>query len=440
MAEKKDDPLDVAQLAKRDLSEVAFPAGGKADFRVYFDPQIHERIAAHAAEKLSLEICGVLVGHWRRDADGPFVQVEESIRCDKAVSNAGDVTFTHEAWNEVHQQMDTKFTDRDIVGWYHSHPNFGIFLSERDCFIQEHFFNGPGQIAYVVDPVNGVEGVFAWRYGKAKLFPHFWVGDKVHLSSQGTARKPSSALPAGQPSAAVPRFEAVPLISPTMTWILAAVCFLMLGYLLGGWMSAADHYNITRAAVTHYGVFKLLKPGMREKMGQVDYNLQKITQDVDKLAKEHISLAGDAGEEKKKQWTDIEHNLLMTIIGLREINSAYSLTPDESAEVERLMIDAKGAEPDKPATHTRKDSAARDSEQKPVDAKTTEEKPAAKPASQKLAPMPAKTTAAPAKAAESKPADIKPASTPKKQIARSQLFNRMKLLTPAGRVRSGCGR
>ena len=94
--------------------------------------------------------------------------------------------------------MDTKFTDRDIVGWYHSHPNFGIFLSDRDCFIQEHFFNGPGQIAYVVDPVNGVEGVFAWRDGKAKLCPHFWVGDEIHLSSQGADRKPSSAPPAGQ--------------------------------------------------------------------------------------------------------------------------------------------------------------------------------------------------------------------------------------------------
>ena len=140
----------------------------------------------------------MLVGHWHRDADGPFVLVNESIRCDKAVSNAGDVTFTHEAWNEVHQQMDTKFTDRDIVGWYHSHPNFGIFLSDRDCFIQDHFFNGPGQIAYVVDPVNGVEGVFAWREGKAKLCPHFWVGDEIHLSSQGAARKPSSASPAGQ--------------------------------------------------------------------------------------------------------------------------------------------------------------------------------------------------------------------------------------------------
>ena len=36
-------------------------------FRVYFDSKIHQRIAAHAAEKLALEICGVLVGDWHKD-------------------------------------------------------------------------------------------------------------------------------------------------------------------------------------------------------------------------------------------------------------------------------------------------------------------------------------------------------------------------------------
>ncbi len=205
----------------------------------------------------------MLVGHWHCDADGPFVLVEESIRCDKAVSNAGDVTFTHEAWNEVHHEMDTKFTDRDIVGWYHSHPNFGIFLSERDCFIQDHFFDTAGQIAYVVDPVNGVEGVFAWRNGKAKLFPHFWVGNEIHLSSQAADRKPSSASPAGQPagqsSAPGPKAEALPPLSSSMTWILAALCFLMLGYLVGSRLTAADRFR------TELGTVALLwRPQMLE--------------------------------------------------------------------------------------------------------------------------------------------------------------------------------
>ena len=411
MAEKSD-PLDVAQLAQRDLSKTAFP-GGKQDFRVFFDPQIHQRIAAHAAERLSLEICGVLVGHWHRDADGPFVLVNESIRCDKALSNAGDVTFTHEAWNEVHQQMDSKFTDRDIVGWYHSHPNFGIFLSDRDLFIQEHFFNGPGQIAYVVDPVNGVEGVFAWRNGKAKLYPHFWVGDEIHLSSQGAARKPSSAAAAGQPPPSAPKPDALPPISSSIAWLLVAVCFLLLGYFLGDLLTRADRAITTRDAVTHYGVFKGLKLGMREDMNKVGNIMQNTAQRVVDLANEHISsLAGDAQEEKRKQWNEVVQNLKVTLIALEEIKKVYSLTPDEAAEVERLIIAGKGAESENDHNPTAKDSAARDSGQKINDAKPSE-KPAAEPAKSGTAPPPAK--APDVKPLESKPADTaKPAATNQK--------------------------
>ena len=197
MAEKNE-PLDVAQLARRDLTETAFPGGGKQNFRIFFDPKIHKRIADHAAEKLSLEICGVLVGQWHRDADGPFVLVDETIRCDKAVSNAGDVTLTHEDWNDVNREMDTKFTDRAIVGWYHSHPNFGIFLSERDLFIQEYTFNGPGH-----DRLRGRSGQrrrgglrLARRQGEA--LPALLGRRRDPSLPQGAGRKPSSASPAGK--------------------------------------------------------------------------------------------------------------------------------------------------------------------------------------------------------------------------------------------------
>ena len=188
----KPDRVDVTQLAGARLARRPrfLGAQGKQAFRVYFDRAIHERMAAHAAEKLALEICGVLVGQWQRDEDGPFVLVNEAIRADKAVSNAGDVTFTHDAWNAVNREMDTKYTDRKIVGWYHSHPNFGIFLSDRDCFIHEHFFNSPGQVAYVVDPVNGVEGVFCLG-GTARRSSSrtFGSATRSHLSSCKAAER-----------------------------------------------------------------------------------------------------------------------------------------------------------------------------------------------------------------------------------------------------------
>ena len=41
-----------------------------------------------------------------------------------------------------------------IVGWWHSHPNFGCFLSSIDLLTQKSFFYKSYQVALVVDPVR----------------------------------------------------------------------------------------------------------------------------------------------------------------------------------------------------------------------------------------------------------------------------------------------
>ena len=50
--------------------------------------------------------------------------------------------------------------ERIIVGWYHTHPGFGIFLSNMDAFIHENFFSFPWEPAYVFDPQAETDGFF----------------------------------------------------------------------------------------------------------------------------------------------------------------------------------------------------------------------------------------------------------------------------------------
>jgi proteasome lid subunit RPN8/RPN11 len=191
--------LDVTQLANESMSGDAFPASLKADFRVFLDPDVHKAVHAHAAENTKIEICGVIVGEWKRDDNGPFAAITDFIRCDNASSEMTEVTFTHESWAHINTEMDTKYCEKRITGWYHSHPDFGIFLSERDVFIQEHFFSGPGQVALVVDPVRKLEGLFEWRDGKPELMQHYWVGPEIHTiaeSKSATASERRAASPA----------------------------------------------------------------------------------------------------------------------------------------------------------------------------------------------------------------------------------------------------
>src|SRR5262249_53589691 len=123
---------DVRQLRPEDLPEAAFPGGRDQAFRVFFHPDVHSRVWKHATENDTVEICGVLVGKWARDAGGPFVLISECIRGEAATNRFAEVTFTHDTWAKINHEMDTRFADLAIVGWYHSHPNFGVFLSDRD--------------------------------------------------------------------------------------------------------------------------------------------------------------------------------------------------------------------------------------------------------------------------------------------------------------------
>jgi hypothetical protein len=87
--------------------------------------------------------------------------------------------FTHETWEYVHSEADKKYPEYKIIGWIHTHPSFGIFLSEYDKFIQQNFFNGENQVAYVVDPIQKTEGFYFWINEKIEKCDGFYIYDKT---------------------------------------------------------------------------------------------------------------------------------------------------------------------------------------------------------------------------------------------------------------------
>ena len=127
-------------------------------------------IYPHIFPNADREVGGVLVG--RIPSDGSLPTISGAIPAISADEQRATLTFTQDAWEHVHRVLDTEFPQGDqIVGWYHSHPGFGIFLSGHDLFIHENFFGGPSQIAVVVDPHERTEGAFVWRAGKIeKMF------------------------------------------------------------------------------------------------------------------------------------------------------------------------------------------------------------------------------------------------------------------------------
>jgi proteasome lid subunit RPN8/RPN11 len=134
----------------------------------------------HGRSSPDVEVCGVLVGNVYHDDRGPYLYVEASIKGDHAAGKTAQVTFTAETWNHINDELEKNHPGKKILGWYHTHPGFGIFLSEMDLFIQNNFFPEPWQVAYVYDPKSGEDGTFVWKRGQATRDPYLVDPDTIN--------------------------------------------------------------------------------------------------------------------------------------------------------------------------------------------------------------------------------------------------------------------
>jgi len=122
------------------------------------DSEVVRKIRQHARSSTTTEVCGVLIGH---DREGR-VEVEACITGLNAEQAGAHVTFTQDTWEHIYKIKDKEYPEHRIVGWYHTHPGFGVFLSDHDTFIHHNFFSSPGQVAWVFDPHSDEEGCFGW--------------------------------------------------------------------------------------------------------------------------------------------------------------------------------------------------------------------------------------------------------------------------------------
>ena len=246
--------LDFRNIAKSDAKEAKFPVQIDGDYRVYFVESAYDKMKQHTATTNEVELCGVLIGDVCRDSLGFYLKIDAVIEGKDANNYGAQVTFTHQTWEHINAIKDKQHPNQRIVGWYHTHPGFGVFLSGMDMFIQENTFNHPYQVAIVVETKQNVEGCFAWVNGKSVPLNRYWVGEREIALATGPVEKfeidaPSGPLPKSERAASQPPPEAPltggggPLVLVTM------VALLLCGYLLGRQMEAHNLQENTVAAL-----------------------------------------------------------------------------------------------------------------------------------------------------------------------------------------------
>ncbi len=104
------------------------------------------------------EIFGYLIGNILEWNGKIYVLIEEILFILGAVHSdkfsTAQIEGTAGKYDKRFQRLKKKRENDNlrIVGWWHSHPGFGCFLSTTDLKTQEFFFPESYQVALVVDP------------------------------------------------------------------------------------------------------------------------------------------------------------------------------------------------------------------------------------------------------------------------------------------------
>lgn len=138
------------------------------EMNVFIHETAEEHLKEHLRRDSSTETGGVLVGeaYFCQETKSHYTEIVDAIPAINTVGNRVHFEFTSESWKEIYKIRERDFPENVIVGWYHSHPGHGIFLSATDLTTQRSCYNQIWQIAVVYDPLNQQIGFFYGADGK----------------------------------------------------------------------------------------------------------------------------------------------------------------------------------------------------------------------------------------------------------------------------------
>ena len=146
-------------------------------FDLYLSKLAEEKIRNHAMSRLEprIEIMGLLLGTIYRRQEREYVLVRDVATTDLDASLVS-VRFDRQGFEKLFESLDDSGFDYVIVGWYHSHPGHGCFLSQTDVDTQTSMFNRPFHSALVIDPVNMEIETFKVENGRPlhRPFAVYW--------------------------------------------------------------------------------------------------------------------------------------------------------------------------------------------------------------------------------------------------------------------------
>src|SRR5213595_2255145 len=158
-------PMDRAILWNPPAAPGATSPGGKSTSRspypIFFQQEAVIALQEHLKSSPTQAIFGFLIGDVYRDPENGalYTIIDKTLKLSQPIYGDKTEVVVSRLWDRMQEQL--KKAAGTLLGWYHSHPGQGGYLTAHDVETHEKFFTDPWQVAVLVAAeAGGVTGKF----------------------------------------------------------------------------------------------------------------------------------------------------------------------------------------------------------------------------------------------------------------------------------------
>ena len=134
---------------------------GRSPYPVFFQQEAVIALQEHLKSSPTQAIFGFLIGDVYRDPETGvlYTVIDKTLKLSQPIYGDKTEVVVSRLWDRMQEQL--KKAAGTLLGWYHSHPGQGGFLTAHDVETHEKFFTDPWQVAILVAAeAGGVTGRF----------------------------------------------------------------------------------------------------------------------------------------------------------------------------------------------------------------------------------------------------------------------------------------
>ncbi len=156
----------------------------EGDLHIFILDEVYEHVQKYAKTDIKKELGGVFLGSYVQKEECEVLIINGVLDAKHTIQSDKTLEYTEKTWLAIHRETEAFYPDTQIVGWFHTCPGYGVFLSSNDPFLENNFSDFLWQVGLMIDPISEKQEWFQRKKGDIQKCSGYYLYSKTRTLTE----------------------------------------------------------------------------------------------------------------------------------------------------------------------------------------------------------------------------------------------------------------